>query len=305
MQSSEFRVRIRGTSSVMADAMPPGHDRSVTIPSWEGCSSVTADAVPPGHDRSVTSPRGEGLTGNEDPYPRFQRDFPQSGKLNIGREKEMITLTKETIENAKDYIPVERKHIWCRNVAAACVRTVAVTGENEGSSITVPDRYEENTMARQMALASMLAQNYLGVFDEEKVLQGADYDEIMGSHLVNQLERLKGDKEVRDKIFNILYDYGEVKKMLNAEIYSRLGHLNDTLTRILVAFQSVRPGSLDDLQKDMKDLGLAVKEIEKRRAGRVAGDTAKATRKKTAADPEKVERAVKMIGDAGTTSSPA
>lgn len=193
----------------------------------------------------------------------------------------MITLTKEIVENANDYIPIERKHVWCRNVATACVSKVTVTGNGaENNAFTLPDRWEENTMARQMAMASALAQNYLGIYSEEDVLQAKDYDEIMGSHLINQLERMKSDRDVRDKVFNILYDYNELKKMLNTDIYSRLGHLNDTLSRAIAALQMVRPDSMQDLTDQVNELSAAVKDYEKKKAGRVAGDMAKETRKK-------------------------
>lgn len=190
----------------------------------------------------------------------------------------MITLTKEIIQKANDYIPIERKHIWVRNVAAAVV--VPVTVKSGDSAVVLPDRHEENTMARTMAMASVLAQNYLGLYSEETVLQAADYDEIMSSHLVNQLERMKSDKELRDKIFNILYDYSELKKMLNTEIYSRLGHLNDTLARALVALQSVSPEGMEEAAKQAQELKAIVHEYEKKKAGRIAGDVAKAARKK-------------------------
>lgn len=211
-----------------------------------------------------------------------------------GREqKSMITLTKEIIENAKDYMPIERKHIWCRNVSTACVAAVTMKSEGD-ASILLPDRYEENTMARTMAMASVLAQNYLGIYGEDAVLQAADYDEIMGSHLVNQLERMKSDKDVRDKIFNILYDLGELRKMLNTEIYSRLGHLNDTLARALVALQGVNPEGMEDVANQAKELSAIVNDYQKKKAGRVAGDVAKASRRKKKAEedaPTKEENA--------------
>ena len=91
---------------------------------------------------------------------------------------------------------------------------------------------------------------------------------------------MKSDRDVRDKVFNILYDYNELKKMLNTDIYSRLGHLNDTLSRALAALQMVRPDSMQELTDQMNELSAAVKDYEKKKAGRVAGDMAKATRKK-------------------------
>lgn len=216
----------------------------------------------------------------------------------------MITLTKEIIEKANDYIPLQRKHIWCRNVASVAIQNVTINGgEKSQSAFATPDRYEENTMARQMALASALAQNYLHVYDEETVLQEKDYDEILSSHLVNQLERLKGDRDVRDKVFNILYDFGELKKMLNTEIYSRLGHYNDTLGRAFVALSMSDPQNLEQMSEDLKAIGVAVSDYEKRRAGRIAGDTAKAEKKAREPKPEDIERAARILELAGKTAA--
>lgn len=221
----------------------------------------------------------------------------------------MITLTKEIIEKANDYIPLQRKHIWCRNVASVAIQNVTINGgEKSQSAFATPDRYEENTMARQMALASALAQNYLHVYDVKTVLQEKDYDEILSSHLVNQLERLKGDRDIRDKVFNILYDFGELKKMLNTEIYSRLGHFNDTLGRAFVAMSMSDPQNLEQMSEDLKAIGVAVSDYEKRKAGRVAGDTAKAEKAELPQEPiknlkrEDLERAIKILEMAGKTA---
>ena len=212
----------------------------------------------------------------------------------------MITLTKEIIEKANDYIPLQRKHIWCRNVASVAIQNVTINGgEKSDSAFATPDRYEENTMARQMALASALAQNYLRVYPEETVLQELDYDEILSSHLVNQLERMKGDRDIRDKVFNILYDFGELKKMLNTEIYSRLGHYNDTLGRAFVALSMSDPQSMEQMSEDLKAIGVAVNDYERRKAGRIAGDTAKAERAAKEPKPEDLERAAKVLELAG------
>lgn len=215
----------------------------------------------------------------------------------------MITLTKEIIEKACDYIPLQRKHIWCRNVATVALQNVTLNGGEKDAAFATPDRYEENTMARQMALASALAQNYLKVYPEETVLQEKDYDEILSSHLVNQLERMKGDRDIRDKVFNILYDFGELKKMLNTEIYSRLGHFNDTLGRLFVAISMSEPQNLEQMSEDLKAIGVAVSDYEKRKAGRIAGDTAKAERAAKEPKQEDIERAARILELAGKTAA--
>lgn len=194
----------------------------------------------------------------------------------------MLTITKEILANAMDYMPTEEKQVWADRVASVCIVSVDMSGKTEDGNrvIAVPPRFEENSMGRTFALAQALAQEYLKLYPKDKVLLEEDYNEILSSHLVNQIERLKSDKDVRDKAFNLLYDYGELKKMLNTSIYSKLGHLNDPLSRLLVALQAIDPNELQKANEDLKELQVAVNDYQKKKkkAGRIAGDTAKAVK---------------------------
>ena len=207
----------------------------------------------------------------------------------------MLTITKETLLNAIDYIPVEEKQQWADNVAAVAVLPIDLSGKRDGDQKTlpIPPRYEENGIARTFALAQALAQKYLRLYPEGHVLQVADYNEILGSHLLNQIEKLKSDKDVRDKAFNLLYDYGELKKALNTSIYSRLGHMNDPLSRLLVALQAFDPSDLEATIGDLNEVTVAINDYQKKkkRAGRIAGDTAKAVKTEAKADEAKGETA--------------
>ena len=155
---------------------------------------------------------------------------------------------------------------------------------NEGAKestlpiIPVPPRCEENGLARTFALAQALAQEYLKLYPKDKVLLEGDYEEILSSHLVNQIERMKSERDVRDKAFNILYDFGELKKMLNTSIFSKLGHLNDPLSRLLVALQAVDPNEITKATEDLNELKVAINDYQKKkkRAAKVAGETSKA-----------------------------
>ena len=89
------------------------------------------------------------------------------------------------------------------------------------------------------------------------------------------------------------------KKMLNTEIYSRLGHYNDTLGRTFVALSMSDPQSMEQMSEDLKAIGVAVSDYEKRKAGRIAGDTAKAKRAAKEPKPEDLERAAKVLELAG------
>ena len=191
----------------------------------------------------------------------------------------MITITKEILENAMDYMPAEEKQLWADKVANVCIVSVDMTGKDDGGRIIpVPPRCEENNLARTFALAQALAQEYLKIYPKDKVLLEGDYEEILSSHLVNQIERMKSERDVRDKAFNILYDYGELKKMLNTSIFSKLGHLNDPLSRLLVALQAVDPNEITKATEDLNELKVAINDYQrkKKRAAKVAGETSKA-----------------------------
>lgn len=192
----------------------------------------------------------------------------------------MLTVTKEILMNAEDYIETETKQMWADNVANVCVVPIDLSGKKEGSDRTlpVPPRYEENSIARTFALSQAIAQKYLKMYPDDYVLQVSDYEEIQRSHLINQIERMKSDKDTRDKAFNLLYDFGELKKTLNTSIYSRLGHLNDPLSRLMVAMQAFDPSELEHTMAELNDLKIALNDYQKKkkRAGRVAGDTTKA-----------------------------
>lgn len=207
----------------------------------------------------------------------------------------MLTITKEILLNAVDYIPVEEKQNWADRVAGVAVVAIDLSGkrDNDSMRLPVPPRYEENSIARSFALAQALAQKYLKLYPEDKVLQVSDYDEILGSHLLNQIEKMKGDKEARDKAFNVLYDFGELKKALNTSIYSRLGHLNDPLSRLLVALQAFDPNELAETVGELNEMKIAINDYQKKkkRAGRIAGDTAKAAKAEEKAEDAKGEAA--------------
>jgi len=58
------------------------------------------------------------------------------------------------------------------------------------------------------------------------------YDEYASSRVVSQVERMKANDRVREKIYAILEDYRMFASMLNAQIHSQMGHINDTAVRI-------------------------------------------------------------------------
>lgn len=161
-----------------------------------------------------------------------------------------IIITKEIIEKAIDYIPLQLKVEMVERIAQECVARVVMTkvGKN-GEQEPLPDRCQEQPMLTNLYLMGVLASKYLfipydGEYDtrEDNPYYGLMmplniYDRFAASHVINQLEKLKGDKECRDKVFNILYDYGQFRRMFYDEIHRIVEHRNDVVWRMLAALE--------------------------------------------------------------------
>lgn len=161
-----------------------------------------------------------------------------------------IIITKEIIEKANDYTPLQLKVEMVERIAQECVARVVMTkvGKN-GEQEPLPDRCQEQPLFTNLYLMGVLASKYLfipydGEYDakEDNPYYGLMmplniYDQFAASHVINQLEKLKGDKECRDKVFNILYDYGQFRRMLYDEIHRIVEHRNDVVWRMLAALE--------------------------------------------------------------------
>lgn len=147
--------------------------------------------------------------------------------------REPFIITEKMIEQASSYIPLAIKKALANGVAGACLEAVNLTTEN----ITgyMPKFYREDCSAKLLYLTYYFLTEYLGVKvpDEFSV---EEYDYYASSHLFNQLERFKsGNQEIKNKVFDILYDYKEFKKMLDNEIFILKEGKNSTINRILAS----------------------------------------------------------------------
>lgn len=162
-----------------------------------------------------------------------------------------IIITKEIIEKASDYMPLQLKVEMVERIAQECVARVVMTkvGKN-GEQEPLPDRCQEQQLLTNLYLMGVLASKYLfipyeGEYDtrEDNPYYGLMmplniYDRFAASHVINQLEKLKGDKDCRDKVFNILYDYGQFRRMLYDEIHRIVEHRNDVVWRLTEALEA-------------------------------------------------------------------
>lgn len=181
-----------------------------------------------------------------------------------------IVITPEIVKNATDYIPLMKKQEMAEAIAQKCIVKVLMkyTEKGDGTdSVPMPDRYQEYHMYTNLYLMGVLAREYLHIpyegdgsgkdhtgYDNLKMPANV-YDQWGASHVLNQLEQMKTDREMREKVFDLLNDYKDFRWMLAHEIDILLGHDNDVVTRMMQAIGS----SIKEMAADsMQELGEAL-----------------------------------------------
>ena len=187
----------------------------------------------------------------------------------------MVTITQADIEQARDYIPIRHKTAIAGLMAQICVRYAE--NEAHGADMQLPDRAVEDRMTRAQCLMGVLAGFYFKrefptlelsfetpdgktVTQPVALCMDADtLDEWAGSHVINQLERLKKDKKTANKVYDLLYDFRAFELMLNGAIREELDKRNDPALRMsqMMALQ-VSPEAMQQTFRalmDMKDGG--------------------------------------------------
>lgn len=181
-----------------------------------------------------------------------------------------IVITPEIVKSATDYIPLMKKQEMAETIAQKCIVKVLMkyTEKGDGTdSVPMPDRYQEYHMYTNLYLMGVLAHEYLHIpyegdgtgkeiIDYENLKMPANvYDQWGASHVLNQLEQMKTDREMREKVFDLLNDYKDFRWMLAHEIDILLGHNNDVVTRMMQALGS----SIKEMAADsMQELGEAL-----------------------------------------------
>ena len=155
-------------------------------------------------------------------------------------------ITPEIMENAETYMPIVLKERIAHELAEACA-TEKFRSEEE-QVYGLPPVCCESTLNKSRVLLTILLVFYLKVWDESKEMPCSveDYDKFMSSHPINQIERFKGTA-YREKAFDLLADFRDMEKRLNAATYAYVRAKNDPATRLLVALGEI--GSAEGIQK--------------------------------------------------------
>lgn len=201
----------------------------------------------------------------------------------MANKKDKFIITEEMIANATDYIPFSEKMTIVNDLAESCIEAVdkITDGIATETQLPIPQLYKEQSGAKQYFLMYYLLTRYLHIDIKEEKWSDEEYDYYASSHTFNQLERLKSgnNADVKAKVFDILYDYKQLKQMLETEVYNLKESRNDTLTRLqdsISLFAS--PDNIkqlnDLLQKTIADTEVAQKKLADKRATAKKTETA-------------------------------
>lgn len=186
----------------------------------------------------------------------------------------MATITIEDVKKAKSYMPVSTKDAVARLMAQLCVLT-----QQSESEMPTPPMKVENRVRKLQCLHGVLAGWYFGGEFEKEKLRYRDkdgkmqerevsfcmseevLDDWLADHPMNQLERLKKEKTVANKIYDILYDFKAFELMLNGAIREEIEVANDPAVRM--AQTMLAQSSPESLRETMRVL----EEFQKEKAG--------------------------------------
>ena len=167
--------------------------------------------------------------------------------MHTPKGEKRMEITKQRLEYARTYVPLREKEAWVAENAEKCFDRLSITsGDDE-----MPPMYQINTGLKSRYLMQALAVLYFGgsQYSDEKdpaMMSEQGYDDWAGSHLFNQLERLKRDPEIRDKCFDLLTDFRDLEKRFSAQLNSLLAVQNDPVMRQSV-YAAAQMKSLPDI----------------------------------------------------------
>lgn len=157
-------------------------------------------------------------------------------------------VTEETIrDRAIAYIPIAEKQRWIGDVVVRCFDPINIAGVSGVDEM--PPMYKENTFQRYKYLAGAVLKMYLGEDfspiseDDPWMMPDDTYDFFCSEKPLAQIERIRRtskDNAIKDKCFNLVQDYKDLRDMLSNEIHGLMRAMNDTLSRfqMLMAAQT-------------------------------------------------------------------
>jgi hypothetical protein len=178
-----------------------------------------------------------------------------------GNIMENIKLTKENLLSMRDYVPLAEKMRFVAEAADGCFDRMELKISGGAESMPMPPMYRDNTSIKSRMLMGAFVKLYLEAgFETEGenpwLMSVADYDRFCGSHIFNQIERMKAEGgEVRDKAFDVLSDWRDLEKRFNTEVYNMMQVMNEPVSRIMMAMQmQTTPEAMQGLKEELESV---------------------------------------------------
>lgn len=177
-------------------------------------------------------------------------------------------ITKDIVLNARDYLPLADKEKIADEIAGACLLRFGVSVKVGNIPVDVPDWNGTDNGKKARYLLGALYKFYLGiefvpVEGTEYLMSADDYDRAAATHPKNALERLKADKDAKNKCFDLLADYKELCEMVKAVMADMLAAQNDPVLRYLaVNAMAITPEALHQLTNAEQQLRKEVNKLK-------------------------------------------
>ena len=159
-----------------------------------------------------------------------------------------VTITIEDVKKARSYMPAVTKEYTARMMAKLIVRQQE--NDSAPAGMNLPPLRVEDRLRRLQCLHGVFCGWYLNADFEKESLVSVDeegnekrteipmvmsvdaLDNWLDGHPINQLERLKKEKQIANKVYDILYDFKAFEIVLNGAIREEIDMANDPAIRI-------------------------------------------------------------------------
>lgn len=176
----------------------------------------------------------------------------------------MITITEKIITEAINYLPLREKEKLAAEIAEKSLELVKINVDYGGDIRPIPPMTREDTSKKSRYLMGVFAGRYLKIpfepveDDETKTLPDENtYDSFASSHIFDQMEKMKRTAglppETKAKVYEIMSDFRDFEKRVNAGIYSLISMQNDVCSRLMIMMDAqTTPDALQRAEEELE-----------------------------------------------------
>ena len=168
--------------------------------------------------------------------------------------KKKFNVTEDLLRNASDYIPLSRKVAIAKVIAPKCIAKSKTAQQNQKGLefLSLPTLWVDDLETKNLYTMSVLLTEYLKIEIPEEFTDET-YDEYASTHILNQLERFKSVLSLKDKVFDLLNDFRDFRKILDTEIFNEKEVRNDPVARLSAAISIIsNPENIKKMQAELE-----------------------------------------------------